>query len=601
MHTCTMTSTGAKTARVERSTKSETGSERPERRPKSFGLEARAATALGVGLGRAQPAEVLALQRLAGNQAVASAIAASRRPRVTVQRHSSFEHAMMSNTKPTDAETTAGKVDPAYRKHVLEAERDRARFFKEDPAKTPDASKYPFEGVELIQLTGSKLWVTAGEITALADYLPNGEEINRLPAPQLQKVLQFMRHEIATNCVDVLQTGKVQSADTRDAKDWKGAQQEEGVHPIVTQSDAAYKIMVEDQATAGEGSQSYTGLLTRNACHFAPQSWERYTLHHNRAMGQALQSWQKGQMATTNTPSPDSVETLRTEQRDKRTQALVDGNYADHFLQDSFAAGHLTNKTLVMQWFLEWAQAQGHLGRTTFGLPNNDLGMSEKAQPGLAGEALYHQMDATGSVLKDGVPVAIDPQTASEGTRGGWEGRAEAIGVQLPAGAGKDKAKDRKKKKETVHNYQEMLRNAALNYTTGQPHDEFNLNGLWVKNRRGDTMFVAGDDSQDQKADPKGFEVPIEATAKSAKAVHEALDTGIASSTAEDCLNLVPTIIIGASGPKSLLDWNEQELRKECVTILFPRIWASTQFKELRILLSTHADTKPTGDWKATD
>ena len=30
--------------------------------------------------------------------------------------------------------------------------------------------------------------------------------------------------------------------------------------------------------------------------------------------------------------------------------------YADHFVQDSFAPGHLANKTLVMQWFVEWAE-----------------------------------------------------------------------------------------------------------------------------------------------------------------------------------------------------------------------------------------------------
>ena len=35
-------------------------------------------------------------------------------------------------------------------------------------------------------------------------------------------------------------------------------------------------------------------------------------------------------------------------------QALIKNGYADHFLQDSFAAGHLVNKTLVMQWWVEF-------------------------------------------------------------------------------------------------------------------------------------------------------------------------------------------------------------------------------------------------------
>ena len=36
-----------------------------------------------------------------------------------------------------------------------------------------------------------------------------------------------------------------------------------------------------------------------------------------------------------------------------RTRARIYTGYADHFLQDSYAAGHLVNKTLVMQWYIE--------------------------------------------------------------------------------------------------------------------------------------------------------------------------------------------------------------------------------------------------------
>src|SRR2546422_311971 len=42
-------------------------------------------------------------------------------------------------------------------------------------------------------------------------------------------------------------------------------------------------------------------------------------------------------------------------------QAWAFHGYADHFLQDSFAAGHLVNKTLVMQWFIQWAATQSLL------------------------------------------------------------------------------------------------------------------------------------------------------------------------------------------------------------------------------------------------
>ena len=42
-----------------------------------------------------------------------------------------------------------------------------------------------------------------------------------------------------------------------------------------------------------------------------------------------------------------------------RRRARIYAGYADHFLQDSFAAGHLINKTLVIQWYIEWLAAAG--------------------------------------------------------------------------------------------------------------------------------------------------------------------------------------------------------------------------------------------------
>ena len=54
-------------------------------------------------------------------------------------------------------------------------------------------------------------------------------------------------------------------------------------------------------------------------------------------------------------PLPTAQEAYRTQATPELTRkAWVAHGYADHFLQDSFAAGHLVNKTLVMQWFIDW-------------------------------------------------------------------------------------------------------------------------------------------------------------------------------------------------------------------------------------------------------
>ena len=39
-------------------------------------------------------------------------------------------------------------------------------------------------------------------------------------------------------------------------------------------------------------------------------------------------------------------------------QAWLQNGYGDHSLQDSFAAGHLINKTLVMQWFVDYVNGR---------------------------------------------------------------------------------------------------------------------------------------------------------------------------------------------------------------------------------------------------
>ena len=75
--------------------------------------------------GPATVTDVLELQRTAGNAAVAER--ARRRPRVVVQRHSSFEHALLGDTKPADVKAAHVGADgdaEAWR-HILDEELNR--------------------------------------------------------------------------------------------------------------------------------------------------------------------------------------------------------------------------------------------------------------------------------------------------------------------------------------------------------------------------------------------------------------------------------------------------------------------------------------------
>ena len=143
------------------------------------------------------------------------------------------------------------------------------------------------------------------------------------------------------------------------------------------------------QAFGTRGINHYNGLLARNACHFAPYSWYRWEQYHLQARAFAEQ-------ASEATGS----------RKDRLTNlAWIHHGYADHFLHDSFAAGHLINKTLVMQWYLDW------VGNTWTPVPDWDLVqfMTPARQPDLAGRPLYSAFDNPGARGE-----VRDPQTASE-------------------------------------------------------------------------------------------------------------------------------------------------------------------------------------------
>src|SRR5258705_496060 len=69
----------------------------------------------------------------------------------------------------------------------------------------------------------------------------------------------------------------------------------------------------------------YASVLARNASHFAPFSWYRW--HSFHLMARAL---------IARSAAADGEERAAL-----RRRARVYAGYADHFLQDSFAAGHL--------------------------------------------------------------------------------------------------------------------------------------------------------------------------------------------------------------------------------------------------------------------
>ena len=130
-------------------------------------------------------------------------------------------------------------------------------------------------------------------------------------------------------------------------------------------------------------------VLARNASHFAPFSWYRWHSFHLTA---------RALIARSAAADGEEREALRR-------RARVCAGYADHFLQDSFAAGHLVNKTLVIQWYIEWLAAAG------VSYPYRDVldALTVARQPLLHGPGHY-----------DRAAARLADEAGGRGRRGAW-------------------------------------------------------------------------------------------------------------------------------------------------------------------------------------
>jgi hypothetical protein len=478
---------------------------------------------------------VLRLQRAAGNRAVTGLVK-------VVQRHSSWEHALLGDTDPRQLGNAA--VSAGTRKHVVAGEWERMKFFQEDPYRDPTTR---FPDVRWIKLKASGLWVSNGELNALGDYLPDPTAYDTLPANQMIPVLQKMR-------------GMVMGA----------AGKEFGLRDDSMKGEAsgsrlpgaAGEVKDLDNATAQLGSNRYAGLVARNACHFAPFSWQRWALYHTEATEEARQHFDAGRAIT-------PLRVVDTNAPEHQRQAMLKNGYADHFLQDSFAAGHLVNKTLVMQWFADYLRGLSWWDAPWLGVPSDDVlkRVGSAQQPGIAGLDRYGKPPTARASDMDRWTgtEAVDPQTAQE--RYPREGRVTGSGV---SGTGKER-------EANYQAYLTMLNSAFMQLAAGAAHDWFNEKGLLVENGNGDRMAVGGDDTMLSKSGPLGAQLAGTAAAKSRLAIDELMRTGTTQWTIEQIFGYVPQRVVilqpkGGEHVLSLADFQNDVVHQLCTTLLFPQL-----------------------------
>jgi len=503
-------------------------------------------------------ASLLELQRSAGNAATTGAL-----QQVTVQRHASFEHTLLGNTPPGRLGQAA--VTSKDRNHLLGDLWKQAIFFVNDPFRDP---RQAFPDIRWIKLRTSGLWVSYGELNALADYLPDSQHIDGLSRDIVLPVLQRMR------------SGTTSQVFTLGFRGQAGAGGWELVPPV-----ASEKAMAG--ATERLGANQYFGLVAKNACHFAPYSWHRWARFHEEAEDHA-----RAHHRTQADRKP--LKDIDTDADEHLRQAWLKNGYGDHFLQDSFAAGHLINKTLVMQWFVDYVNGLSSkwwdlLGRMWwgddtkpwYGMPDDDVmeSMSARQQPGMSARGLYNRPtgnDGTTSMDRALGESVTDPQSAWE--RGSHDQRVAGSGVA--AGGGRTR-------EQNYQIYLKFLNSTFLQLAAGMTHDYFNERGLTVGNDNGDVVKVGGDSTLLTESDRKGAELAARAAQLSQQAIDELSKTGTTTVTIDKISRLFPNKVYeGGTGddahPVPLERWHDDYLHQVCVKKIFPDVVDSFNSKVAR-------------------
>ncbi len=406
-----------------------------------------------------------------------------------IQRHGSWEHRLLGDGRPDDLNTIA-QGDRAQRTQLLNALRDYLAMWRYDPDGVTSAMiKARYGTLRTVKLKASGLLVTYGELNTLPDYVANSAAMDDLPRDILRPMLQAVRQEGFANVSRLLGINE-------DIVKFQGSVSANLSNGFV--NDIWESIWLDDltanlppglpPGSLSWGTDTYSAILARNACHFAPYSWYRWKASYDKALEKAQ-------------------EFFRTKNPDTEHEAWIHHGYADHFLQDSFAGGHLINKTLVMQWFVEWAP---HNNMSVPDWPEVQT-MTTARQPGLAARGLY-------SVTPGDVR---DPQTTQEQpTR---PDRVKMSGVRAENGVDLQTA---------YQNYLVFLNNSVVQASTLLLHDYVNRTGLYVASKDHPAEYlVYGDGTMLNGGD--GVKIASETAQMSQQSIQEVLERGTTQITPE--------------------------------------------------------------------
>ena len=255
--------------------------------------------------------------------------AATARPN-RVQRHSSWEHALLGDASPdtlakigtwediTEPEVTGGQsvkvtvggvgtFNKGDVMHVLAQEMVRLKEWQEKPpdeASTDDpfnkTKKDPKFEVFVVRLPAEdpkkSMLITYGEMNTLADFYGDIETMKTASPKQRNQIVQSVRKEtylrlrgIYKKIEESLSEAEANSDSARGAKGlysenklgtskFAGAAAPDFISGVKGQADllAGDKPLIGQGTGAKGGTNKYGATLARNACHFVPESWHAW-------------------------------------------------------------------------------------------------------------------------------------------------------------------------------------------------------------------------------------------------------------------------------------------------------------------------------------
>ncbi len=377
-----------------------------------------------------------------------------------IQRHAAFEHYLLGQLHPSEikkipevrkindnpgqkANTKSGhggglEEGAATKKlrnevkHLLDQEMDRLLEFKdtaEPPAMTDRAGekgqvKRELDGhwqipiVVLTCLGGDEVVVSYSEMNTMPDLFGNPEAIAKTPKASVLALLQGVRQQLYIELSKIREElfgdsrNQLHNTVTLDA-DFEGATGPRSQEATERGEKAfgAYEKRTEMQVNSatkqgtGGAQEEYFAALERNACHFAPESWRQWRGYHDEAVKLAKQSWLEKVASTALGLNPVKKKEHEDAAAKLANDALIQNSFGEHYLQDSFAAGHLIDKTKIMQWFALWLERN-----------NDDLGTKSaaKAQWAMSLYAAKQNLKSNPQRLHDkGVRGALPSATAA--------------------------------------------------------------------------------------------------------------------------------------------------------------------------------------------